>query len=36
MVNGTWNVRPLSQSGKMELLIQEMDQLEWDILGIQE
>ena len=33
---GTWNVRSLRQSGKMELLVEEMDHLSWHILGIAE
>ncbi|XP_037774570.1 craniofacial development protein 2-like [Penaeus monodon] len=33
-VIGTWNVRSLSQCGKAELLVHEMDNLNWHILGI--
>ncbi len=35
-VIGTWNVRPVSQAGNVEVLVQEMDQLNWHILGITE
>lgn len=35
-VIGTWNVRSLSQCGKAELLVHEMDNLNWHILGISE
>ena len=33
---GTWNVRTLYQPGKLEILINQMDKLKWDILGISE
>jgi len=35
-VIGTWIVRSLSQCGKAELLVHEMDNLNWHILGISE
>eukprot|EP00794_Sanderia_malayensis_P021057 gene21057-biopygen14625 len=36
LVIGTWNVRSLSQSGKVELLAMKMDRMSWNILGISE
>ena len=33
---GTWNVRSLRQSGKVEMLVEELDHLKWNILGIAE
>ena len=33
---GTWNVRPLYQAGQLDNLIQEMDSMRLDILGIAE
>ena len=33
---GTWNVRSMKQSGKMEILVQEMERMSWNILGISE
>lgn len=36
MVIATWNVRTLRESGKVDVLVQEMNQLEWNILGISE
>eukprot|EP00795_Rhopilema_esculentum_P006996 gene6996-biopygen8422 len=33
---GTWNVRTLKACGKAEVLVQEMDRLNWNILGISE
>ena len=36
MMIGTWNVRSLRQCGKMEVLVQEMDQMNWNVLGISE
>ena len=35
-VVGTWNVRSLSQSGKVELLATELDNLKWNVMGISE
>lgn len=35
-VIGTWNVRTLKQSGKMEVLVNEMECVKWNILGISE
>ncbi|XP_037780246.1 uncharacterized protein LOC119576673 [Penaeus monodon] len=35
-VIGIWNVRSLNQCGKAELLVHEMDNLNWHILGISE
>ena len=34
MVIGTWNVRSLRQIGKMDNLIQEMEEMKIDILGV--
>ena len=34
LITGTWNVRSLSDHGKEEVLINEMNRLEWNILGI--
>ena len=36
LIIGTWNVRTLKQSGKVELLVNEMDRVNWNILGISE
>ena len=36
MMIGTWNVRLLRQCRIMEILVQEMDQMNWNILGILE
>ena len=36
LVVGTWNVRSLKQSGKVEILAMEMDRMAWNILGIAE
>ena len=36
MVIGTWNVRSLRQIGKMDNLIQEMEEMKIDILGVAE
>ena len=33
---GTWNVRSLSQSGKIELLVRELDTIRWNVVGISE
>jgi hypothetical protein len=33
---GTWNVRSLHQTGHLELLIQELDNFDWEVLGIAE
>ena len=33
---GTWNVRSLSQSGKVELLATELDNIRWNIVGLSE
>ena len=33
---GTWNVRNLYQTGKLEILINQMESLKWDILGVSE
>ena len=35
-VVGTWNVQSLSQSGKVELLATELDNLRWNVMGISE
>ena len=31
---GTWNVRTLYQSGKIEILLNQMDKFRWEILGV--
>ena len=36
LVLGTWNVQSLSQSGKVELLATELDNLRWNVMGISE
>ena len=36
LVIGTWNVRTLLQAGKLDNLIQEMDEMGMDIIGIAE
>ena len=36
IIIGTWNVRTLKQSDKIELLVNEMDRVNWNILGISE
>ena len=36
IIIGTWNVRTLKQSGKIELLVNEMDRVNWNTLGISE
>ena len=33
---GTWNVRTLYAAGKLDLLMEEMKNYEWDILGLRE
>ena len=33
---GTWNVRSLSQSGKVELLATKLDNIRWNIVGLSE
>ena len=33
---GTWNVRTLQQSGKMGVLVEEMNHFNWSILGVSE
>ena len=33
---GTWNVRTLYQTGKLEILINQMETLKWDTLGVSE
>ena len=33
---GTWNVRILSAAGKLDLLKEEMQDYQWDILGLNE
>eukprot|EP00794_Sanderia_malayensis_P019556 gene19556-biopygen14519 len=36
IVIGIWNVRTLRQTGKMEVLVEEMNTLNWNVLGIAE
>ncbi|XP_072048553.1 craniofacial development protein 2-like [Amphiura filiformis] len=33
---GTWNVRTLHQTGNLELLISELDNYDWEVMGIAE
>ena len=35
-VIGTWNVRSLSQKGKLEVLVNELNLVKWNIVGISE
>ena len=33
---GTWNVRTLHQQGNLKILLKQMDNFQWEVLGISE